>query len=201
MFLGMLVSLSEQTLVDCTWDEGNNGCDGGETFRVANWLLKDHNRCVPLSSSYAQTSKIQPGTEYLMADGYCHFDEAKAKGDTCIRSEDCRQVGAADQTTLAQASAQRGPIQVAIDASRPTFSFYASGVYYDEQCKNGPDDLDHSVLLVGYGNENGQDYWLVKNSWSTYWGDYGYVKMSQKNNNCGVATDAVYFEKVENINK
>ncbi|WP_411025170.1 C1 family peptidase, partial [Salmonella sp. s54836] len=80
-------------------------------------------------------------------------------------------------------------------------SFYASGVFYDENCKNGPDDLDHSVLLVGYGTENGMDYWLVKNSWSTYWGDWGYVKMSKKGNNCGVATDAVYFEKVENINK
>lgn len=65
------------------------------------------------------------------------------------------------------------------------FSFYSEGVYYDEACGNTPDDLDHAVLAVGYGTENGQDYWLIKNSWSMYYGDQGYVKMSRKDNNCG----------------
>ena len=48
--------------------------------------------------------------------------------------------------------------------------------------------MDHAVLLVGYGEINGEKYWLIKNSWSTYWGNDGYVLMSQKDNNCGVAT-------------
>jgi len=57
---------------------------------------------------------------------------------------------------------------------------------------SGPDDLDHAVLAVGYGTMLGQPYWLVKNSWSTYWGNDGYVLMSQKDNNCGVATSPTY---------
>ena len=57
-------------------------------------------------------------------------------------------------------------------------------------------DLDHSVLLVGYGVEKGVPYWLIKNSWSTYWGDQGYIKLSQKDNNCGVTTQAVYANPV-----
>jgi C1A family cysteine protease len=58
-------------------------------------------------------------------------------------------------------------------------------VYYDEACGNTPDDLDHAVLAVGYGSDKGSDYWLIKNSWSSLYGDNGYVKMSRKNNNCG----------------
>ena len=54
------------------------------------------------------------------------------------------------------------------------------------------EDLDHSVLAIGYGKLDDQDYWLIKNSWSPLWGNQGYVLMAQKENNCGVATDADY---------
>ena len=67
-------------------------------------------------------------------------------------------------------------------------SFYPSFL----RIGNTPDDLDHQVLAVGYGTMKDLDYYIVKNSWSPLWGMDGYVLMSRKDNNCGVATDASY---------
>jgi hypothetical protein len=53
------------------------------------------------------------------------------------------------------------------------------------------DNLDHAALAVGYGVERGIPYWQIKNSWSKAWGDLGYIKIAQRNNNCGVTSKAV----------
>lgn len=177
-----LIEFSQQALMDCSWKYGNNACDGGEDFRSYQWIL-DHG-CLPTAESYGQ---------YLMQDGSCHADKAQCG----VSITNYTLVKPGDEMALQQAIYEKGPISVAIDASHKPFGFYANGVYYDEACGNKPDDLDHAVLAVGYGqfsSSENEQYWIIKNSWSTYWGNDGYILMSRKNNNCGVATAASFAE-------
>jgi len=176
---GNLVRLSQQALIDCSWQYGNNGCDGGEDFRAYQWIMEMGG--IPTEEEYGP---------YLGQDGLCHAQNislvAPIKGFVNVTSN--------DPDALKLALLEHGPISVAIDASPKSFSFYANGVYFDPSCKNDLDGLDHAVLLVGYGKIKGEDYWLVKNSWSTYWGNDGYILMSQRKNNCGVMTTPTYVE-------
>jgi cathepsin L len=84
-----------------------------------------------------------------------------------------------------------GPITVTIDAGHRSFQLYKNGVYSDTLCSSVT--LDHTVLLVGWGNYNGKDYWLLKNSWGPAWGMEGYFMLARNQNNmCGIATSAFY---------
>ena len=81
---------------------------------------------------------------------------------------------------------------MAIDASQSSFQFYSSGIYSDSKCSTTM--LDHSATIVGFDSlGEGQDYYIVKNSWGTSWGDQGYFWIARnKNNMCGIANMASY---------
>jgi len=171
---GKLTRLSSQALVDCSWEFGNLGCDGGFDFWAYEWIMQ---------AGFIPTEESYP---YTMQDGRCRFENTE-KG-TAIRGY--VNVTSGDEMALRQAIALHGPISVSIDASHRTLSFYDSGIYYDPVCSPKLDDLDHVVAAVGYGvdEQTGEGYWIVRNSWSSYWGDQGYIRISMRDNICGVAT-------------
>lgn len=172
---GKLVKLSQQQLIDCSWTEDNNGCDGGEDFRSYEYIMKTGG--LATEEDYGH---------YLGVDGKCHDQQVKKT----IQLQGFYNVTKGDAEALRVALFNHGPVTIAINASLKTFSFYSNGIYYDKACD--PNNLDHQVLAVGYGELNGEKYWLVKNSWSTYWGNDGYVLISAKDNNCGVLSDATF---------
>lgn len=172
---GKLVSLSEKNLMDCSRREGNKGCDGGLMDQGFEYVIK--NGGIDTEESYP----------YKPEDGKCKFNKANI-GAT---ASGCKDIWKGSESVLQKAVATEGPISVGIDASHASFQLYKSGVYYDELCSSHK--LDHGVLVVGYGTEQGQDYWLVKNSWGTKWGQEGYIMMSRnKRNNCGIASQASF---------
>ncbi|CAG9783576.1 unnamed protein product [Diatraea saccharalis] len=82
-----------------------------------------------------------------------------------------------------------GPMSVSVNVN-DEFQSYAGGIFYDKNCD--PTDLNHEVSLVGYGEQDGDTYWILKNSWGPEWGIAGYMHISARDNTCGVATEPTY---------
>jgi KDEL-tailed cysteine endopeptidase len=168
---GQLVDLSEQELVDCATGlaYGSHGCSGGQMDGAFKYAI-ENGQCS--NAVYSYTAK----------DGVCQKCSAVA------HISSCSDVKSNDQVSLKGAVAQQ-PVAIAIEADTRYFQSYSSGILTSSSCGT---NLDHGVLIVGYGQDNGQDYWLVKNSWGTTWGDKGYVKIARSSSTndagvCGIA--------------
>jgi C1A family cysteine protease len=167
---GQLIDLSEEQLVECAGLKyGSMGCSGGQMDGAFKYVM-EHGQCA--LSSYPYTS----GTG---ESGSC-----KTSCSSVAHLSKCSDVKPNDQISLKGAVAQQ-PVSIAIEADTKYFQSYSSGVLTSASCGT---NLDHGVLIVGYGEENGIKYWLVKNSWSTTWGDKGYVKIarSDSTNDAGI---------------
>jgi C1A family cysteine protease len=168
---GHLTSLSEQELMDCSTSYGNMGCNGGLMDNAFKYVMAN-GLCT--EAAYPYTAK----------DGTC-------KKTSCTMSTDSKITGYKDVTHTENAlgaSVDGQPISIAIEADQSGFQMYKSGVF----CGVCGQNLDHGVLLVGYGTASGSDYWKVKNSWGTSWGEAGYIRMCRNKNECGLSDEPSY---------
>ncbi|KAL7224125.1 hypothetical protein ACSBR1_025561 [Camellia fascicularis] len=173
---GELIELSEQELVDCdrAYDAG---CNGGLMDYAFQFIIE--NGGIDSESDYP----------YLGVDGQCDPTRKNAK---VVSIDDYEDVPPFDELALKNAVAHQ-PVSVAIEASGRALQLYLSGIFTGE-CGMA---LDHGVAVVGYGKENGVDYWIVRNSWGASWGESGYIRMERNvvatyTGKCGIAMQASY---------
>jgi len=170
---GELIDLSEQQIVDCSTDFLNHGCDGGNSAR--SYLYIKGSNGITTEAEYPYTG----------VQGDCRnstFDRTySVYGFTFIPPN--------DEEAFLEAIATKGPV-AAVMLPNPLFKFYDSGVFEcaDTSLKGQGEVKLHVMLIIGYGVEDdGVEYFLVKNSWGPSWGNEGYVKIRRNVlKNCGL---------------
>jgi len=179
-----LVSFSEQNLVSC--DTVDSGCNGGLMDNAFNWIEKNGGLCK--EDDYPYNSGA--GVRGKCTEKKCTIVKNSAP-TSIVDVSPQPQVKPATVDAM-EAAVSKTPVSVAIEADQSSFQFYSSGVMTSE-CGT---QLDHGVLVVGYGTDSGTDYWKIKNSWGPTWGVDGFIKIekgnSQKGGQCGVLLAASY---------
>jgi len=176
---GNLTSLSEQQLMDCSHPEGDDSCEGGLMDDAFQFVLDNKGICA--ESDYPYKAK----------DEKCQKTCKTVSTITSFADVDFDEKKPTDETAL-MAAVQLGPVSIAIEADKPIFQLYTGGVITN--AKSCGTDLDHGVLIVGYGTDaaTNVDYWLVKNSWGPKWGEKGFVRLARNMNMCGLNSAASY---------
>ena len=179
---GKLYDLSEQQSVSCAGLKyGNLGCNGGMYNNLWNWDksgICSENDYPYKSGTTTETGSCQTTCSPISETKVSSYINVTPYSDDAMMS-----------------ALVIGSVSIAIQASSRSFQLYNDGIYTDLQdCGN---DLDHAVILTGYGSNAGQDYYILRNSWGQDWGNGGYMligKGSQykPNGMCGLLMEPMY---------
>ena len=179
---GQLLDLSEEFLVDCASGAGyyNMGCNGGNPDSAFKYMI-NNGQCSESSYPYKAGTTKTAGTCQQCSPAPVHFSS-------------CSDVKPNDQVSLKGAVAKQ-PVAIAIEADTRYFQSYSGGILDSAECGQ---NLDHAVEIIGYGTENGIDYWNVRNSWSSSWGEGGYVRIKKSSSTndpgiCGLAIEPSFL--------
>lgn len=174
---GKLIELSEQEIIDCPVKFHSWGCSGGIAFRVYDYVK--HNGGLSSAADYPFDGKVEQ----------CRVNRKRVaidvKGYGFVSSENNKKI-------LMEAISTIGPVVVAMDIDHETFMRYSGGIYYDEKCTG---KVNHGALIVGYktSDEDGEGYWIIKNSFGETWGESGYLRIAlDRDNDCDVKTAPLY---------
>ncbi|KAF4075341.1 hypothetical protein AMELA_G00233390 [Ameiurus melas] len=172
---GKLPLLAEQQLVDCAGAFNNHGCNGGLPSQAFEYIM--YNKGLMTEDDYP----------YVGRDGPCKFDPKLAAAFV----KEVVNITKYDEMGIVDAVARLNPVSIAFEVL-PEFMHYRDGVYTSTECHNTTETVNHAVLAVGYAEENGSPYWIVKNSWGPQWGIDGYFYIERGQNMCGLAACASY---------
>ncbi|EGD80812.1 hypothetical protein PTSG_11722 [Salpingoeca rosetta] len=173
---GYLEVLSEQNILDCTPNPqecgGFGGCQGGTAELAYAQMVKNGG---------LQTEWTYPYISWKGDNYKCSFDKSKS----AVNVTGYVKLPANQYEPLMEAVANKGPISISVEAIH--WKNYESGIF--NGCNQTNPDIDHVVQLVGYGTDNGQGYWLVRNSWTPHFGEGGYIRLLRASNEgqrCGI---------------
>ena len=152
---GQLLQFSPQQIIDCSTGFRNKGCSGG---------------LMTYSFNYLQSNKMMKESSYPFTGkgGACKYNAANGVVNTVGYTSLAKTHDA-----LMNAVAQQ-PVSAGVNMNSSAFMNYKSGIISTAACGT---TMNHAILVVGYGTENGTPYWLIKNSWGTGWGQAGYAKI------------------------
>lgn len=185
-----LTELAPQQLVSCDTTYGDMGCSGGLPAQAYQYII---------DNGGLTTEELYPYTSGNGDTGTC-VSEVPAPAATvsswAYAQDACLPGSAAcvEDSDALKAATQASGIAIAIDASG--FFSYTGGIMTNDSCSSDPASLDHAIQVVGWGSEDGQDYWIVRNSWATVWGEEGFVRFAMGDNTCGVANMAAYVTAI-----
>jgi len=181
---GVFGDYSEQQLLDCGFGQnGADGCDGAPTYAYAKWASTSNKELVH-ESTYPYLNKKPKLSCPTGLEGY----------NQGAKVTDASYTYFGDEETLKKLVYEHGAVSTSVQSKGP-FQEYKGGIFAG--CPSNS-KTDHAVTVVGYGNENGQDYWLIKNSWGQDWGENGFIRLKRGVGMCGIgkAMVTVKCEKV-----